>query len=612
MATDRGGIPPTTLQHIRDTVDIVEIISRYVTLSKSGKNYRGLCPFHSEKTPSFNVNPERQMYYCFGCGAGGDVFSFLMNRERLTFVEAVKELAHQAGIDIPVSSVGRSSGDEGNTRKTLEHLHALANSWFQQNLYDSPQGREALSYLSGRGLSVDLLKEFGVGYALPSWDALTQFLLRQGADPVEIVQAGLAISKESRPEKRSGLYDRFRSRIMIPIMDLRGRVIAFGGRVLEDTDMPKYLNSPETALFNKRRCLFGLDRARDALPSLTSLLVVEGYFDVLVLHQYGIRHAVAPLGTALTSEHVTLLRRFVKKVVLMFDGDTAGKKATLRTLDLFLNSGIAVNVIQLPVGEDPDSFVRTYGTQQLMALEKEARPLLEFAVAQRLEGAQHASVEERMRRVEEILAILAKVENPIEKEEYLKLVAERLGIRLSLLLRRLPSLSKGPRNQEAVQPSKRIPLPGHKPDRKGSREEYELIVLLVQGMLDPEYLFALRESDFQVPEYRRLLEMSRASVTNDSHLNMEQFLAQAGEDPELGPLVAKLSVIEQHFDDRREYIEGCLKALTRKRLRATLDQLIARLRLAERENRTDEVERLNAEIESLREQKAGFAVTSHL
>ncbi len=610
MATDRGGIPPTTLQHIRDTVDIVDVVSRYVTLSKTGQNYRGLCPFHNEKTPSFTVTPTRQMFYCFGCGTGGDVFSFLMSRERFGFVEAVTELAQQVGIEIPASSFPRSSQPDRDQRKTLEQLHALASDWFQQYLHDSTQGGGALTYLLNRGLTLDTLKEFGVGYALPSWDSLTQHLLRKGAKLADLVQSGLVVPKQSsQPEdaKRDGCYDRFRARVMVPIMDLRGHVIAFGGRVLDD-GTPKYLNSPETPLFNKRRFLFGLDRARDSASQRNALLVVEGYFDVLVLHQFGLHHAVAPLGTALTAEHVSLIRRFVKNVVLMFDGDAAGVKATLRTMDVFLNSGVTVNVVRLPSGEDPDSYVRAHGAEQLLELEQQACPLVEFAVEQCLAGVTQASVEERMRRVDEVLSILAKVSNPIEKEEYLKQVAERLGIRQSLLMERSPVLAARERSHISRQQSQSIPPRPRTPKRKGSREERDIVTLLVQGLLEPAQVSMLRAEDFWAPEYRRLVEISLGQVGEDGQLNVDAFLAEAGVDPDSASVAAELAVSEQHFDDCHDYFKGCMEALARRRLKTTLDGLIARLRVAEHEQRVEEVDAINAEIESLREQKAGLVV----
>lgn len=611
MATDRGGIPPTTLQHIRDTVDIVDVVSRYVSLSKTGQNYRGLCPFHNEKTPSFTVNPSRQMFYCFGCSTGGDVFAFLMNRERLSFVEAVNELAQQVGIDIPRSSHQRSAQTDGAQRKRLEHLHALASAWFQQTLYDSTQGKGALTYLQNRGLSLNTLEEFGVGFALPSWDGLTQHLLRKGANPADLVQAGLIVAKDSPKSgeaKHSGYYDRFRSRVMVPIIDLRGNVVAFGGRVLED-GTPKYLNSPETPLFNKGRCLFGLNRARDAANQLNTLLIVEGYFDVLLLHQFGIRHAVAPLGTALTAEHVSLIRRFVKNVVLMFDGDAAGVGATLRTMDVFLNSGVTVKVISLPPGEDPDSYIRKHGADQILTLADQARPLVEFAVEQCLAGATHAPVEERMRRVDEVLRMLVKVSNPIEKEEYVKLVAERLGIRQSLLIQRSPVLAARDRSHASRQRSQMPPPRSRMPKRKGSREERDLVMLMVQGMLEPAHVLMVRPDDFLVPEYRRLVEIGLSHVGEDGRFNVEALIAEAGVDPDSASLAAELAVSEQHFDDCRDYINGCLESLERRRLKTTLDGLIARLRIAEREHRVEEVDQINAEIESLREQKAGLAIS---
>ncbi|MDT7043431.1 DNA primase [Candidatus Nitronereus thalassa] len=612
MATDRGGIPPTTLQQIRDTVDIVDVVSRYVTLSKVGQNHRGLCPFHNEKTPSFNVNPGKQMFYCFGCGTGGDVFSFLMNRERFSFVEAVNELAQQAGIELPTTSIQRTSGFDRDQRKTLEHLHRLAHAWFQQNLHESTQGQGALTYLQDRGLALDTVKDFGVGYALPSWDGLLHYLCKNGAKAADLLQAGLVVAKQpstSGESKRDGYYDRFRSRVMVPIMDLRGNVIAFGGRILEE-GTPKYLNSPETPLFNKGRNLFGMDRAREAASQLNNLLIVEGYFDVMVLHQHGIRHAVAPLGTALTAEHVSLLRRFVKNVVLMFDGDAAGLGATLRTMDVFINTGVTVKVVRLPAGEDPDSYVRAHGGDQVLALQQQARPLVEFAVEQCLEGATKASVEERTRRVDDVLRILAKVSHPIEKEEYFKQVAERLGISQSLLMQRSPVLlARQVSRDSRQQSSPNLPARGRVQDQKGSREERDLVTLLIQGMIEPDQILALRPEDFLNPEYRRLVTMSLAHVNQDGVFDSEALLAEAAMNQDFSALVAQLSVSEQHFDDCRDYVKGCLNVLERRRLKTTLDELIARLRIAEREHHVEQIAEINAEIDSLREQKAGLAIS---
>ncbi len=608
MTTARAEIPPSTLQKIRDSVDILDVVSRYVTLSKKGQKFWGLCPFHEEKTPSFTVNPTLQMFYCFGCGVGGDVFTFLMRKEGFGFMEMVRELAEQAGIPLPQMANAGSPSQVGQ-RKRLIELHTLANTWFQNNLRDPSKGRSALAYLTTRGLESTTLEEFGIGYAPSSWDGLTTYLTGQGAAASDLEASGLVVAKETHRASKSGrFYDRFRDRIMIPILDLRENVTAFGGRVFQD-GTPKYLNSPETPLFQKGRSLYGLHKAR--ATKLKSLILVEGYFDVLALHQAGIRQAVAPLGTALTSDHAKLLRRFVDTVVLTFDGDTAGTSAVLRALDVFRNSGLTVEVVVMPQGHDPDSYVRTHGAEGFVALQTHAVTLLEFAVTQSLEGATHATIEERTRRVDDILRILAKVSNPIEQLEQIQRVAERLGVRQELLLDRYPMLSK--RHQGT---SSRGPVSGPPPTRarrneeRQFREERAIVSLLVQGKLPPEHLAALRPQDFRSPSYRRIVEVGLRCLNAEGCLDVAEFLAEISIHDDSRDVVAELAASDAHFDDQNEYVQGCLRALEQRNVRTCLDELIAQLRMAEREQRIDDVTRLNSEIETLRERKAGLATST--
>ena len=605
MTTARAGIPPATLQQIRDSVDIVDVVSRYVTLSKTGQNLRGLCPFHQEKTPSFTVTPARQMFYCFGCGVGGDVFTFLMRKEALEFPETVRDLAERAGIPLPRNaSQGFSQAGTGQ-RKRLEGLHALANSWFQQNLHDPSKGRSALAYLTGRGLELQTLKEFGTGYAPPSWDGLANYLTGQGAIPSDLEASGLVAAKDARGASKSArFYDRFRGRVMLPICDLRANVIAFGGRVFEE-GTPKYLNSPDTVLFQKGRMLYGLHKARETTHHLDSLILVEGYFDVLALHQAGIRQVAAPLGTALTPEHVVLLRRFVNTVVLIFDGDAAGTGAVLRALDVFRDSGVTVRVVVMPAGHDPDSYVQAHGAERFLALQDRALTLLEFAVAQRLEGATHATIEERTRRVDDILGILAKGSNPIEKNEQVQRVAERLGVRPQLLLDRYPAVLERPRGG----PPRRGKSPtsaNRRGEKKEFREERDIVSFMVQGSLQPEHFKNLRPEDFRSSLCRRLVEIGLRHLDAEGGLDVSEFFAETGLDESCRDAVAELAVSVTHFEDRDEYIQGCLRALAQRNLKTRLDELIARLRIAEREQRMDEVDSLNSQIEALRGRKAGF------
>ncbi len=613
MATARAGIPPATLQQIRDSVDIMDVVSRYVTLSKAGHNHRGLCPFHEEKTPSFTVTPARQMFYCFGCGVGGDVFTFLMRKEGLGFLEAVGELAEQASVSLPRHASGEGLPVQAGQRKRLVALHDLARTWFQRNLHDPGKGRPALDYLAGRGLEPGTVDEFGLGYAPSSWDGLTRYLTGQGASSSDLEASGLVVSKDSPGASKSGRsYDRFRGRVMIPIDDLRSNVIAFGGRVLAD-DTPKYLNSPDTPLFQKGRSLYGLHKARAAAHSLDSLLLVEGYFDVLALYQAGIRQVTAPLGTALTAGHAALLRRFVTTVVLTFDGDAAGTGAVLRALDVFRDSGITVKVVVMPQGHDPDSYVRAYGADGFRALQDCAVTLLEFAVAQCLEGAARATIEERTRRVDAVLGIVAKGSNPVEKSEQIQRVAERLGVRPQLLLDRYPALierrqggSSSRRRSHEADSHARLGRDEH----REFREERAIVSLMVQGRLRPDHLTALRPEDFRSPLYRRLAELGVQRLGADGCLDLPGLLAETNADDDCRDSVAELAVSVADFDNEDEYIQGCLRALEHRNLRTRLDELIAQLRIAEREQRTEDTGRLNAQIEALRVRKAGWAAST--
>ena len=608
MSLPKGGVSQTVLQQIRDATDITDLISRYVTLSKMGQNLRGLCPFHSEKTPSFTVTPAKQMFYCFGCGVGGDALTFLMKKEGMEFPEAVSELAKQAGVSLPIQSAKLGHDGDGTYRRRLEDLHTVASAWFRNNLLFSSQGEPARAYLATRGIGPAIHEEFGLGYALPEWDGLIRHLLKSGASPNDLVKAGLAVNRDDRDKNtRHGnrCYDRFRNRLIFPICDVRGNVIAFGGRTIHD-ETPKYLNSPETPLFNKGKSLFGLDRARDAVRREQALLLVEGYFDVMVLHQAGIRHVAAPLGTALTKDHMQIIRRLSSTVIFVFDGDAAGMKAALRALDIFVNSGMTVKVAVLPSGEDPDSFVRSHGNEALLHIVANARSLLEFTIAQCLHRMSGETTEDRVRSVDEVLRILQKTDNHIEREEYTRQVAERLGVRQQLLVDRYRILKDSASKSRIT--SK--PTPPSKPslELKASREERDLMVLLVKGELERAHILALREEYFTIPLFRRIVEKVLSHVTekDDGHTHLDEiFHSLAEDDEECRTRIAQLTVSSEHFDDIPAYIRGCLDALERKHLRTQLDQLIVQLRSAEQEQRQDDIERINQEINQLRGKKAG-------
>ena len=610
MTGEKRGVPPEILQQIRDRIDIIDLISTYVSLSKTGQNFKGLCPFHSEKTPSFSVNPVRQMFYCFGCSVGGDAFTFLMKQEGMDFMEALRELSQRTGVVLPERRESAAKTTSGLSRERYFHVYQLSASWYHHNLQETPEGQAARDYLDQRGITRESWSTFQLGFAPDGWNGLSKWLERQSVKPEELIQAGLVVRKETGDGSRVSTYDRFRARVMFPIADPRGQVLGFGGRIMEDGASPKYLNSPETDLFFKGRSLYGMDKARQSATSAGRFYLVEGYFDVIALHQNGIENVVAPLGTALTSDHVQILRRLAPSVMLVFDGDAAGIGAALRTLDLFMNSGIEVRVLLLPAGEDPDTFIRKNGVSAFRELEGRAATLLDFAIMSVLNKAQKDSIQDRVKRADDILAILHKTKNPIEKEEYLKVVSERLGIRQDLLNKRLPTLPRqgkvasSAKGQE--QPVSNLSIPQGKP------EERDLIVLLLQGRLEPDQIRQLDEGAFTVPLYRHILGKAFQHMDGEGNMNLEALHAEFSEDPAYESVISQLSVGECYFDEVSIHVVGCLRVLKEKQIQRLMDEVIGQLKVAQREGREELVDALNVEANVLRRKKALLTVSPKL
>jgi len=376
-----GNIPRAFIDDLIDRVDIVEVIDHRVKLKKSGKNYSACCPFHDEKSPSFTVSPDKQFYYCFGCGATGNALGFLMEYDRIAFPDAVDSLAKLAGLEVPREQITdpkqreRQQAQE-QARNTLYSLMESSNDYFQQQLRENNTREKPINYLKNRGLSGQIAKDFGIGYAPPGWDNLSTNIGRSNERQDRLLEAGMLIYNEEKDR----LYDRFRDRIMFPIRDTRGRVIGFGGRVLGD-DKPKYLNSPETPIFSKGKELYGLYEARQAHKQLPRLLVVEGYMDVVALAQFDIRYGVATLGTACGEDHLARAFRFTNEIVFCFDGDAAGRKAARRALENSLpamEDGRKVKFLYLPEGEDPDTLIRQIGADKFTKLIEGATPLESF------------------------------------------------------------------------------------------------------------------------------------------------------------------------------------------------------------------------------------------
>ncbi|MFW6006455.1 MAG: DNA primase [Bacillota bacterium] len=413
-------------EKVRNSVDIVNVISEYIELKKVGNNFKGLCPFHQEKTPSFTINPDQQFYHCFGCGAGGDVFEFLMEIENISFKEAINLLADRAGIE-PPSRTNRQR-EYYNKRDKVVEINNLAAKFYHYLLLNKKVGESALSYLKNRGFKEDDIEKYYLGYAPDRWKSLLNFLAKKGYDKEELIQAGLV------RKKNNNYYDRFRGRIIFPIFNIRDEVLAFGGRILdENSNMPKYLNSPGTIVYNKGDNLYGINWAKSSIRKSGNAIIMEGYTDVLTAHRAGINNAVASLGTALTNSQARVLNRFAETVYIAYDADTAGAAATLRGLDILKKTGLEVKVITLPEGEDPDDFIQNYGKEKFKKLQQEALNLFDFKIKQIIGDKDNFEAEEKINLSHRLIKLLSNIEDAIEQDIYVEKVAVRMNIDKELI-----------------------------------------------------------------------------------------------------------------------------------------------------------------------------------
>ncbi len=419
-------------EEIKGMCDIVELIGQFVQLKKTGKNYVGLCPFHSEKDPSFTVNPERQIFHCFGCKKGGDIFTFWMEYHNVSFFEALKDIAERYNIDIK-----GLSGDKGEERAKLLEINEMAASFYRQMLYDPVEGKKAREYLRKRNIDDAVAKEAGLGYAPDRWDSLYKLFLNRHIDIRLAINAGLLVERDGG----DGCYDRFRNRLIFPIFDIRGRVVGFGGRVLGD-GMPKYLNTPETPVFHKGSLLYGINFSYKDIRDKKEVIIIEGYMDWIALRKYGIKNAAATLGTALTPNHVRRLKGYADEAIVVFDSDEAGKKAALRSFPLFANEGMPARVVILPDGHDPDSFLNEKGRDAFLGLlNNVSRPMLDFYLDMEI-GDGRIKDEKKTSVLKSILANLSFIKDSVTKGVYVSKISERLGIREDIIWDELQGVSK--------------------------------------------------------------------------------------------------------------------------------------------------------------------------
>ncbi len=470
------------INEIRNAADLIDIVSETVLLKKAGTNHIGLCPFHSEKTPSFTVRSDKQIFHCFGCGLGGDVFSFIMKNEGLSFPETVRQLAGRYGVDLPGQSFSPEQDRLIREREELIAINKLAMDYYHSTLLQRPAGKKALSYLTGRGISTDTIRLFRLGFAPAGWENLVSVITGKGYSQKAAEKAGLVTAKQN------GFYDRFRSRVMFPIMNLQRQVIAFGGRVLDDS-LPKYLNSPETPLFSKSRSLYGLHLAKKTCRELGSIFIVEGYMDLLALFQHGIENVAATLGTAMTSEHIRSLKGFANKAILVYDSDEAGLKAAQRSIAVMNKDLNEYRILVLPTGYDPDSYLQQFGPREFLQQAEKALGVFEFLIESAIK--KHGlSMEGKQRIISEMETHMVNAKDSLDLSLYSKELAERIQVDqqavLEAIRKRMPQ-NKSPQHHVSRDVRTRPTI-----SRTTDRLEKRIITKMLQF---PEKATALIESE---------------------------------------------------------------------------------------------------------------------
>lgn len=545
------------IQKILDRADIVEIISETVPIKKAGaKHYKGLCPFHSETTPSFTVHRDRQFFYCFGCQTGGNVIHFLMKARGLTFPEAIEELASRYQIQLPKEG-SLKDRKKGHERKALIELNEVAAEHFHQNLLSS-KGKVALDYLTHRGVRMEEIKAHRIGYALAGWDRLLSFLQARGLSLDMAERLGLII-----PKKDGGYYDRFRDRVMFPVISDRGEVIGFGGRSIGDGNPPKYMNSPDSILYRKGETLYGLWVAKRAITERDSVILVEGYFDLITLNRFDIFNVVATCGTALTPSHLRLIKRWTNNVILVFDSDDAGKKATTRSLEIMLPEGLYAKVITLPGGDDPDSFLHREGGERFKQMMESAIPLMDFFIRQVTREVDISSPSGRIRALETIVPMLKKIKRPVEMDYYTQKVADLLKVKEGRILEMMRKDGDSVDNKENGIQVELDPYGAEKLLIQLMLQRNDMIpIILKEGIL----------KDFQSLPLRKLSERVASIYESRALVDFRQLSILLEERDELD-LVSEFAMSEEKITDPQRILYDCMAKIRKKKINQEIERL---------------------------------------
>ncbi|MDQ2974323.1 MAG: DNA primase [Acidobacteriota bacterium] len=588
--------PQTFIDDLKRQADIVRVVQDYVQLKKKGSNWMACCPFHKEKTPSFSVSPAKEIFYCFGCHKGGSVFNFVMEMERVSFPEAIKLVAEKSGVPLPVLvDDSRFQARRQESEEVIE-LNKWALEWWEQQLESSAEGRIAHDYLKGREITDETRKTFRLGYAPDSWDALSIYLRQKGATQEQIEKSGLVVKKEE-----GGSYDRFRGRLIFPVMDIQGKPIAFGGRTLRNEDA-KYINSPETAAYIKGRNLFGLNLTRDEIRRQGFAILVEGFLDLIVPYQFGIRNVVASLGTALTPDQVKLLGRFARKVVVNYDGDLAGVQAAKKAIEILLAEDLEVKILVLPDSSDPDEFIRKSGVSEYQRQRGEAQPHIQFVIDQATRDRKLSNPADKEAAIDEVLPYIRAVHSRIQKREYFDIAMDSLRIGDAALRRELWQQVRGAGKAGSI-----ASRDFARPSQVTPAEERLLSLLFADEDLRHGVLPMLQTEDYEdlstAPIFRALLDIERENI----EIDFDSLCLKIGANALSTALLPMLLMSESLHASNEHYApEECIYTFRLMKLQHRIDEIKAELATAERGGNAEKVSRLAIDQTELEKRRSAL------
>jgi DNA primase len=596
-------IPDELIEKIQRTSDIVDVISEYVQLKKQGRNYFGLCPFHGEKSPSFSVSADKQIFHCFGCGAGGNVFSFLMQHEGYTFIEAAQHLADKENIELPtIAPSEKTTSVSKDTEKMIE-AHELLKKFYHHLLVNTKEGQHALDYLLNRGFTKEVIDEFEIGYALDSWDFIAKFLVKRGYDASLMEEAGLLVKKNNSDD----YFDRFRNRIMFPIMDHHGMTIAFSGRVLGD-EKPKYLNSPETKIFNKSKLLYNFHRARVHIRKNQQVILFEGFADVISSTRSGVEQAIATMGTSLTEDQAKIIRRNVSEVIICYDSDSAGIEATIRASKILKDAGCKVKVAMIPDGLDPDDYIGKFGSEKFKNdVIGESVSLMTFKMNYFRRGKNLQNEGERLHFIENVITELSKLENAVEKEIFLNQLSKEFELSMEVLKEQLHQKEKRGQHQQApqqgkndLQRRKRAPIQSNRLLPAFHTAERMLIGHMLRSKAFAEKVLDRLGLQFNIEEHKAIVTYLYGYYEEGNEENVSSFLSKLPS-PELQHIVSNIAMISLNTEVSEQEISDYIKQVLNHQKMLMIKEKEVEKNEAERNKQYKEAAQIAMEIIQLKQ-----------